>query len=213
MTPITKIWFMRLKPSVSVSDQAFKDHWTEVLNFVNNASGSTSAAHQLWQHISVPQCLVMISGYPSQESTDKADKEYVQRYYNQMGELVEHMGLKELQLDAELIRSPLLDSPVLSIETFSVVGEEQSEFEAKEMEKQMEATGLVVGGWDMWPDVQRAEKGLHGERGNDKDWVRLTGWRNEKECLEASLKDISPVQGLASMPELLNKVFLRKIME
>lgn len=211
MAPITKIWFMKLRPSVSASDPAFKAIWTETLKFVNTASGPTSAAHQLWQHTSIPQCLVMISGYPSQESTDKADSQFVPRYGKQMDEFVENMGLKELQLDAESIKSSILDAPVMSIETVSVEAEDQRVFETKEREK--EAAGAVVGAWDIWPEVLRAKRGLLAEKGMDKDWVCLTGWKDGQESAEKNARDTDPGQDLALAPEVLKMVFLKKIME
>lgn len=157
----------------------------------------------------------MISGYPSQESTDKADGEYVQRYANQMAELVESISMKQLDLDAGSISSSLLDAPILEMETLSVAAEDDRAFEMVERgkEKKAKLVGPAVGGWDRWPEALRAKRGQGAEMGIDKDWVRLTGWKNEEGAMQKSAREESLDRISMLSPAMLKTVLLKKIME
>ncbi len=99
--PVTKLWYMTLKDSTNADDPDFRQAWTEVLDFCNlRTSGEPSSAHELWQHIMFPNCLVMITGYPSRQAVEDADKAYAEKgFLGRTAEFVQHKRLLIIETD------------------------------------------------------------------------------------------------------------------
>ena len=128
--PMTKLWYMTLKPPTTTSNAPFRQLWTEVIDFCTSASGPTSSGHTLWQDQASADTLVMISGYPSYESNQAADKAYVENgYASRMAEFVDHGRLLQLDVDVNTLTPAGLgpDGEVLYIETVSAAREEVGE--------------------------------------------------------------------------------------
>src|SRR5256885_12487920 len=100
--PMTKLWYMTLKPATNMSMLPFRQLWTEVLDFVSGASGPVSSGHHLWQDTTSPNILVMLSGYPSYGSNQAADKAYVEKgYLKRRAEFVDHGKLLQIEIGSQ----------------------------------------------------------------------------------------------------------------
>ena len=100
-TPVTKLWYMTLKDSTNSEHPDFRQAWTEVLDFCNlRTSGEPCSAHQLWQHITFPSCVIMITGYASRQAVEDADNAYVKNgFLKRMAQFVEHKRLLVMETD------------------------------------------------------------------------------------------------------------------
>jgi hypothetical protein len=119
--PMTKLWYTNLNPPNTISTPKFRQLWSEVLDFCFSASGPTSSGHTLWQDISSQANLVMISGYPSYESNQAADKTYIENgYMRRMAEFLDHRRLLQIDMDVNALMPAGLghNGGVLCIETF-----------------------------------------------------------------------------------------------
>ena len=149
-SPMTKLWYITLKPPTNTSSPPFRQLWTEVLDFVSAASGPESSGHHLWQDLAFPDVLVMVSGYPSLSSNLAADKAYVENgYLKRMAEFVDHGRLLQIEIDVNALP---VDAEVACIETC------WSEDEGQDL-------------------IEGVEIGKGGAR--EKVWVRFSGLKSE----------------------------------
>jgi hypothetical protein len=152
--PVTIIRYMHLKPSASHSDPEFTALWKEVFAWLK----TNSVEPQLWQNLSIPHSLVLISGWPSHnfrsESFDSAkEKEFGEK----LGKFLDSKNYQELKLDMHSIP---LQAPILSIESFNVAAHDVEVFERKATEAQAQVTEktkaiAAVGGWDVFEEMQQ----------------------------------------------------------
>lgn len=210
MPPLTKLWFIHLKPGTEIQSEAFQQTWNSVLHFCNQQSGAQSAGHSLWQDTLNLSRLVYISGYPSQESTDAADARYVQEHMKPMMELVESEGILQLTMDVK--NSPLLDSIFLEAAVLSMeAGTSQDEYEKMVTESLERSTmndrKASFTGWDVWPDILRAKKGLEADETAAKKYVILAGMEVKEDLNK------SPSHLVADEGRLIDHICLRKILE
>jgi hypothetical protein len=152
--PVTIIRYMHLKPSASHSDPEFTALWKEVFAWLK----SISVEPQLWQNLSIPNSLVLISGWPSHnfrsESFDSAKE---REFGEKLGKFLDSKKYQELKLDMHSIP---LNAPILSIESFNVAAHDAEVFERKAVEAQAhvsEKTKAIaaVGGWDVFEEMRQ----------------------------------------------------------
>lgn len=108
----------------------------------------------------------MITGYQSQELNTQADKVYAEKYLQKMFEHVQHVWLRQVDVDVSTL-------PIDRERVLVTCGEAPVE--------QSGAKG--VGGWDVWQQTQQAkhnENGAQGVRegksGEEKVWVQVSAW-------------------------------------
>jgi hypothetical protein len=153
--PVTIVRYMHLKPSASHSDPEFTALWKEVFDWLK----TNSVEPQLWQNLSIPHSLVLISGWPSHnfrsESFDSAkEKEFGEK----LGKFLDSKNYQELKLDMHSIP---VQAPILSIESFNVAAHDAEVFERKAIEAQAHVTEktkaiAAVGGWDVFEEMQQS---------------------------------------------------------
>jgi hypothetical protein len=162
---MTKIWYCKLKPGHDVNDKNFCDLWTEVLglcsSYTNPEAGSPTM-HALYQSVDNPSQLIMLSGYPSTELNVECDKVYASKYMPKMFEFVQHVWLRQLELD---IRSLPMDSKRITLTCGS----------------SPDSQGQGVGGWDVWQSSDQAKQNLNnaqgereGEGQDERIWVEIS---------------------------------------
>ena len=145
---------MHVKQSASHSDPAFTDLWHEVFAWLK----TNSVEAQLWQNLSIPHSLVLVSGWPSHDFRSQSfDSSKEKEFGEKLGKFVDSKNYQEIKLD---IHSIPLQAPILSIETFNVAGRDAEIFERKALEAQAhvsETTKAVaaVGGWDIFDEIQQ----------------------------------------------------------
>ncbi|KAJ5379044.1 hypothetical protein N7509_012163 [Penicillium cosmopolitanum] len=188
MPPITKFWLSTLKNEQSVNSPVFLQFISEILDFCASHSGPGSGMHAFYQDINNPSRLFMITGYPSQELNTAADKIYAEEYLPRMFDYVQHVWLKQLDMDITTVR---LDEKV-------VVAYGKNPSQWKDEKK-------GFGGWDVWPKTAQAEKNTQVEGGNqnfeiaaDQVWVQIS--RLE----DGSADPAEPTEG--------EKLYLHKVM-
>jgi hypothetical protein len=153
-TPVTIIRYMHLKPSSTHHDPEFTALWTEVFAWLK----TNSVEAQLWQNLSIPHSLVLISGWPSHNFRSQSfDSSKEKEFGEKLGKFLDSKNYQEIKLD---IHSIPLQAPILSIETFSVAAHDTEVFERKAMKAQAhvsETTKAVaaVGGWDIFLEMQQ----------------------------------------------------------
>lgn len=188
MPPITKFWHCTLKDEQSINSPLFQKLVGDILDLTSsytNSEGVTPLMHVLYQDINSPSRLFMITGYQSQELNTEADKVYAEKYLPSMFEYVQHVWLRQLDLDVTTLS--LGEQMVLAC------GKNPSEWRDDK----------ALGGWDVWPDTRQALKNTNGERGTrnledeDRVWVQVSQ-------LEDGVADsIQPTEG--------ERTLLRKI--
>lgn len=210
-SPITKLWYMTLKPPTTPSALPFQQIWAEILAFVRSASGPVSSGHTLWQDLAhenststsisgdttlCGQVLVMLSGYPSLESNLAADRTYVQQgFLTRMTEFVAHGRLVLVERDVNSLPLPI-DAEILRIEIFS--------------EAPGDVSGGVGGNGEGEELVEGFEIGKGGVR-ERKIWLRLKALKEEE--VEVELEKAMEVVREKEMEEKFQTVWLRRIME
>jgi hypothetical protein len=153
-TPVTIIRYMHVKPTSTHSDPEFTALWKDVFAWLK----SNSVEAQLWQNLSIPHSLVLISGWPSHDHRSKSlDSSKEQEYGEKLGKFLDSKNYQELKLDMQTLP---LQAPILSIETFNVAAHDTDIFERKALEAQAhvsEKTKAIaaVGGWDVFQDMQQ----------------------------------------------------------
>lgn len=194
--PVTIIRYMHLKPSASHSDPEFTALWKEVFAWLK----TNSVEPQLWQNLSIPHSLVLISGWPSHnfrsESFDSAkEKEFGEK----LGKFLDSKNYQELKLDMHSIP---LQAPILSIESFNVAAHDAEVFERKAVEAQAHVTEktkaiTAVGGWDVFEEMQQpttttTATGTTAATQVEGEKSKLTG---DVESLGEAGKGAAPVTG------------------
>jgi hypothetical protein len=190
MPPLTKFWFIKVKPSTSIDSPDFKEAWTKGLNFCSEMSGTESAGHTLWQDEKHSSDLVFISGYPSQESADACDYAYVKANMKYMMDIVEHKAIFQLALD---VTDLPMKGEFLGIEEFITTSRggpreedlKKKDVEGKRLLMMMSDCQGCDSGWDIWPDIVREKKGLPLEEGAERSFVRVSGWNFKIWCVNA----------------------------
>lgn len=152
--PVTILRYMHIKPTSTHSDPEFTALWTEVFAWLK----TNSVDAQLWQNLSIPHSLVLISGWPSHDFRSKSfdlaeEKEFGER----LGKFLDSKNYQELKLG---MHSLPLQAPILSIETFNVAAHDSEVFERKAVDAQAhvsETTKAIaaVGGWDIFQEMQQ----------------------------------------------------------
>jgi hypothetical protein len=207
--PVTIIRHMHVKPTSTHSDPEFTALWKDVFAWLK----SNSVEAQLWQNVSIPQSLVLISGWPSHDFRSKSlDSSKEREYGEKLGKFVDSKNYQELKLDMQTLP---LQAPILSIETFNVAAHDTDLFERKALEAQAhvsEKTKAIaaVGGWDVFQEMQQtapappaagttfitetAESTAAGTQAGElpqfRIWVSITGWADEEQHVE-STKEIT----------------------
>ena len=124
--------------------------------------------------------------------------------------LVESDGIVQLTMDVK--NGPLLDSLFLDLAVLSLeAGISQDEYEKMVTESLKRSTKndrkASFTGWDVWPDMLRAKKGLEPDKMAAKKYVVLAG-REVKEDLNKS-----PSHLVADEGRLIDHICLKKILE
>jgi hypothetical protein len=132
----------------------------------------------------------MISGYPDRESNDKADSEYVRIYLPRMREFVDHVDLRQSELDAKTLG--MLEAPILKVEQVPMPRDQRESFVAEKEESTVSAV-------DIWKEVIAKQKGLQLDDNAEEILVRLTGIMGD--------------MASQAIPEDLSVMYLEKIME
>lgn len=152
--PVTIIRYMHLKPSASHSDPEFTALWKEVFAWLK----TNSVEPQLWQNLSIPHSLVLISGWPSHDfRSESFDSTKEKEFGEKLGKFLDSKNYQELKLDMHSIP---LQAPILSIESFNVAAHDAEVFERKAKEAQAHVSEMTkaigaVGGWDVFEEMQR----------------------------------------------------------
>ena len=221
-SPITKLWYITVTdPQKSTNDPAFLQVWKDILAH-KSFSGPTA---QLWQNISIPGSLVLISCWPSISERDSAattgDETGIAE---KLKTFVSSKGYKELHLDAKDLP---LDAPILSVETFSVGADDAAVFEAKAHAAHSHvsdktAAVKAVGAWDVYSEEGApATEGKEGEAQavKGKTWVSLTGWKDAEQHVESATEMMkgTPAEGKAretveATPNVFETVHLKKLL-
>ncbi|KAJ5110814.1 hypothetical protein N7532_001349 [Penicillium argentinense] len=191
MPPITKFWLSTLKDEQSVNSPAFLQLISEILDLCASHSGPESGmthTHAFYQDINNPSRLFMITGYPSQELNIAADNVYAEKYLPRMFDYVQHVWLKQLDMDITTV--PLDEKVVVAY------GKNPSQWKD-------EKKGF--GGWDVWLKTAQAKKNTQVERGDqnvkiaaDQVWVQVSRWEDGNADLA------QPTEG--------EKLYLHKVM-
>jgi hypothetical protein len=153
-TPVTVIRYMHIKPTSTHSDPEFTSLWTEVFAWLK----TNSVEAQLWQNLSIPHSIVLISGWPSHNfRSESFDSSKEKEFGEKLGKFLDSKNYQELKLD---IHSLPLQAPILSIETFNVAAHDAEIFESKAHDAQAhvsEKTKAIaaVGGWDVFQEMQQ----------------------------------------------------------
>jgi hypothetical protein len=153
--PVTIIRYMHLKPSASHSDPEFTALWKDVFAWLK----TNSVEPQLWQNLSIPHSLVLISGWPSHNFRSASfDSAKEKEFGEKLGKFLDSKNYQELKLDMHSIP---LQAPILSIESFNVAAHDAEVFERKAAEAQAhvaEKTKAIaaVGGWDVFEEMQQS---------------------------------------------------------
>lgn len=168
MPPITKFWHSTLKDGKSTESPDFAQILSEILELCSsytNPDPASQQMHALYQDVNDPTQLLMISGYPSQELNTEADKVYAEKYLSRLFELVQHVWLKQLDIDVAML--PLDDKVVVTC------GKSPSDWK----------NGKCPGGWDVWKKTRQASNNNDGAidaetRDNPDDgvWVQVSAW-------------------------------------
>lgn len=140
MGPITKFWLCSLLPGHSVCDPDFRTLFAEVLQLCSsytNPDPGTPEMHVLFQSVDNASQLMMITGYQSQELNTEADKVYATKYLREMFKFVQHVWLRQLDLDVRVLP---LDKELIVVTCGAEEGTRQG----------------GVGGWDVWPATSQA---------------------------------------------------------
>ena len=119
----------------------------------------------------------MITGYPTQEMNTEADKIYAERFLPEMFENVQHVWLRQLDIDVATL--PLEDS------IFVECGNRPSDWTDE----------MGVGGWDIWPQTRQAAGSAKG--GDKLVFVRVGKWNG--------LPDYQALQGQGDEEKLYLK--------
>jgi hypothetical protein len=161
--PITKFWLFSLLPGRSVSDPSFKALFAEILQLCSaytNPDAGTPEMHVLYQSVDDASQLMMITGYQSQELNTEADTVYATKYMSEMFKFVQHVWLRQLDLD---VRDLPLDKEQIIV-TCST-------------DERVQQGG--VGGWDVWPAISQAranKNALQVQEGDSKErvWIQVS---------------------------------------
>ncbi|KAJ6155225.1 hypothetical protein N7470_005791 [Penicillium chermesinum] len=114
--------------------------------------------HAMYQDTRNPSRLLMITGYPSQELNNEADKLYAQNYLARMLEHVQHVWLRQLELDISKV--PLEDYVLVTVGQDPAVWVGES----------------GVGGWDVWPQTQQGQNLPELQKQDNGVWVHVSDW-------------------------------------
>lgn len=180
MPPITKFWHCTLKDEQSINSPLFQKLVGDILDLTSsypNPEGGTPLMHVLYQDINSPSRLFMITGYQSQELNTEADGVYAEKYLPSMFEYVQHIWLRQLDLDVTALS--------LGEQVVLACGKNPSAWKDDK----------ALGGWDVWPDTRQAQKNTNSERGtrNLEDehrvWVQVSRWE------DGAVNSIQPTEG------------------
>ncbi|KAL3466484.1 hypothetical protein BJX64DRAFT_250164 [Aspergillus heterothallicus] len=183
MPPLTKFWLCALKDP-SQQPSTLIPLLTEILelcaSFTNptgpdlsTKGNSTPQTHAFYTVSNLPGHLMMITGYPSQELNNAADRAYAERFLPTLFEHVKHVWLRQIEIDvAELPVSG--DGVVVGISS----GKGKEEKKGK-------------GGWDVWKKTRQGAEGgdvvqgvRQGEDEEERFWVSVQCWDGEGAGLE-----------------------------
>ncbi|KAE8159772.1 hypothetical protein BDV40DRAFT_302911 [Aspergillus tamarii] len=164
MAPITKIWLSTLKTKDCIDSSEFTNLLSQILTHCSSYTNPDSdpelpPMHAFFQSIDSPDYVLMITGYPSQEMNNEADRTYAEAFLDRMFGFVQHKWLKQLDLDVRSL--PLAnDNLVLQIcDTPAGQGIDQ-----------------VVGGWDVWPETEQGIRMKEAGKLGDvpRTWVGIS---------------------------------------
>ncbi|OGM42640.1 hypothetical protein ABOM_008436 [Aspergillus bombycis] len=163
MPPITKLWLSIVKTRDCMDSSDFHDLLAQILSHCSSYTNPESnpdlpPMHAFFQSVENPGILLMITGYPSQEINNAADKTYAATFLPRMFQVVEHKWLKQLDLDVRLL--PLGDDD-LTIQ-----------FRDTPLDP---GTGQAIGGWDVWLETEQAIRMREAGKVQDlpKVWVGI----------------------------------------
>jgi hypothetical protein len=191
MPPLTKFWLFTLKDP-SQDPSALTPLLTEILDlcssFTNPHYNATSASendtnaptHAFYTITNKPNHMLMITGYPSQELNNEADKAYAEKYLPRLFEHVQHIWLRQIEVDINEL--PLGgEGVVVSIEEGTSGGEG------------VDFGGVGKGGWDVWKKTRQGSEGddilqgaRKGEVVGERVWVHVHGRDGEEEGVDGS---------------------------
>ncbi|KAL2828098.1 hypothetical protein BJY01DRAFT_255487 [Aspergillus pseudoustus] len=179
MPPLTKFWLCTLKdksPDVSTLTPLLSEILELCASFSNQSPNPTtdeapqSQTHAFYTVTNLPGHLLMITGYPSQALNDAADKAYAAKFLPRLFEHVQHVWLRQIELDVS-------ELPIQG---------ERAVVSVSSAEGSGSGIGEGKGGWDVWKKTRQGSEGgdgvqgaRKGEDGLEKVWVHLKSWDGE----------------------------------
>ncbi|KAL3446500.1 hypothetical protein BJX65DRAFT_279224 [Aspergillus insuetus] len=189
MPPLTKFWLFTLKDH-SQPASTLTPLLTEILDlcssFTNPHYNATSApenntnapTHAFYSITNKPNHMLMITGYPSQELNNEADKAYAEKYLPRLFEHVKHIWLRQIEVD--ITELPLGGEGVVVTVNKGIAGGDGVDF-----------GGEGKGGWDVWKKTRQGSEGddvvqgtRKGEAVGESVWVHVRGWNGEEEGVD-----------------------------
>lgn len=114
--------------------------------------------HAMYQDTNNESSLLMITGYQSQELNSEADRVYAQKYLSRMFGYVQHVRLRQLDLD--IANMPLGDHLLVEIGADPAIW--------------VRETG--TGNWDIWPQTQQGRNMPDLQQQEHSVWVHISDW-------------------------------------
>ncbi|KAL3494902.1 hypothetical protein BJX62DRAFT_233871 [Aspergillus germanicus] len=186
MPPLTKFWLFTLKDP-SQPPSSLSPLLTEILDLCSSftdphykpssapESSTNASTHAFYTITNKPGHMLMITGYPSQELNNEADKVYAEKYLPQLFEHVQHIWLRQIEVDIREL--PLGGERVVVSVDEGIAGGEGVDF-----------GGEGKGGWDVWKKTRQGSEGddvvqgaRKGESVGERVWVHVRGWSGEEE--------------------------------
>ncbi|KAL2849997.1 hypothetical protein BJX68DRAFT_266792 [Aspergillus pseudodeflectus] len=189
MPSLTKFWLFTLKDP-SQDPSTLTPLLTEILelcsSFTNPHYNRTSSpendnnapTHAFYTIANKPSHMLMITGYPSQELNNEADKAYAEKFLPRLFEHVQHIWLRQIEVDIHEL--PVGGEGVVVSVDEGVGGEEDEPVGERFKEGK--------GGWDVWKNTRQGSEGddvvqgaRKGEAVGERVWVHVRGWDGEEE--------------------------------
>jgi hypothetical protein len=152
-------------------------HYNATSTPENNNNAPT---HAFYTITNKPNHMLMITGYPSQELNNEADKAYAEKYLPRLFEHVQHIWLRQIGVDINEL--PLGGKGVAVTVDEGTSGGDRADL-----------GGEGKGGWDVWKKTRQGSEGddvvqgsRKGEAGGESTWVHVRKWDDQDEKVDGS---------------------------